>query len=154
MANAAGDVDLTHDFFLLPVTKTAVSAIAKGDIVQLNAFRTWAPGDKGPFGVAREAIAAGADMKGKVLLNGVVWVTANAAINQFDPVTPAASNKVATAVAETSSLAAGAVAVTSTSANPTPTLAGSLPPAGMILGLALDAASALGSLLRISMYGV
>ncbi len=155
---AAGDVDMTHDFFLLPTTKVSVSAIAKGDIVQLNAFRTFVSGDRGPFGVAREAIASGADMRGKVVLNGVVWILANAAITQFDPVGPATGQRVATAVAETatSSLPAGAVAVTSTSATPTPTttLAGSLPPAGMILGLALDAASAAGVLLRVSMYGV
>ncbi len=144
----AGDVDITHDFFLLPSSKNAASAIAKGDIVQLNAARTWTAGDKGPFGVAREAIASGADMKGKVVLDGVVWILANAAISQFDAVTPATGQRVATAVAL--AIPSGGTAMTSTSANPA--LTGSLPTGGMVMGMALDVASGAGVLLRVSMY--
>jgi hypothetical protein len=84
----AGDIDMTHDFFLLPASKNATAAIAKGQIVSLKDGRPWQTGDKGPFGVANQAVASGADMKGKVLVDGVVWVAAGGAIAQFSAVVP------------------------------------------------------------------
>jgi hypothetical protein len=86
---SAGDIDMTHDFFLLPSSKNATAAISKGDIVTLSAARKFAPGDKGPYGVANQAIASGGDMKGKVVVDGVVYVKAVGAIAQFSAVMPA-----------------------------------------------------------------
>ncbi len=90
----AGDIDMTHDFFLLPSSKNATAAIAKGDIVTLSAGRKFAAGDKGPYGVAREAVSSGADMKGKVAIDGVVYVKAVGAISQFSTVMPANGTEV------------------------------------------------------------
>jgi hypothetical protein len=84
----AGDIDMTHDFFLLPSSKNATAAIAKGNIVSLKDGRPWQSGDKGPFGVANQAVANGADMKGKILVDGVVWVQAGGAINQYASIVP------------------------------------------------------------------
>ncbi len=91
---SAGDIDMTHDFFLLPSSKNATAAIAKGDIVTLSAGRKFAAGDKGPYGVATQAIASGADMKGKVIIDGVVYVKAVGAILQFSAVMPASATQV------------------------------------------------------------
>jgi hypothetical protein len=85
---SAGDVDMTHDFFLLPSSKNATASIAKGNIVSLKDGRPWQSGDKGPFGIANQAVASGADMKGKIVVDGVVWVAAGGAISQFSPVVP------------------------------------------------------------------
>jgi hypothetical protein len=91
---SAGDIDMTHDFFLLPSSKNATAAINKGDIVTLQAGRRFAIGDKGPYGVANQAIASGADMKGKVVIDGVVYVAAVGAIAQFAGVMPANGTQV------------------------------------------------------------
>jgi hypothetical protein len=79
---------MTHDFFLLPSSKNATAAIVKGQIVSLKDGRAWQSGDKGPFGIANQAVASGADMKGKIVVHGLVYVAAGAAINQFSPVVP------------------------------------------------------------------
>lgn len=86
---SAGDIDMAHDFFFLPASKNATAAIAKGDIVTLSAGRKFANGDKGPYGVANQAIASGADMKGKVVIDGIVYVAAVASVAIFSAVTPA-----------------------------------------------------------------
>ncbi|MGA2971898.1 MAG: hypothetical protein ABSE39_04640 [Candidatus Bathyarchaeia archaeon] len=85
---SAGDIDRTHDFDLLYVSKNATAAIAKGNIVSLKDGRPWQSGDTGPFGVANQAVASGADMKGKIIVDGVVWVAAGGAITQFSSVVP------------------------------------------------------------------
>ena len=85
---SAGDIDMTHDFFLLPVSKNATATITKGQIISLKDGRPWQAGDKGPFGVANQGVASGADMKGKIVVDGVVWVAAGGTINQFSPVVP------------------------------------------------------------------
>jgi hypothetical protein len=85
---SAGDIDMAHDFFFLPVSKNATAAIAKGQIVTLSAGRPWQTGDRGPFGIANQPVASGADMKGKIVIHGVVWVAAGGAINQFAAVIP------------------------------------------------------------------
>jgi hypothetical protein len=87
MANA-GDVDMNVDFLLLPFDKNATAAIAKGQIVSLKDARPWQTGDKGPFGIANQAVSSGSSMRGKVLIDGVIWVAAGGAINQFSPVVP------------------------------------------------------------------
>lgn len=87
MANA-GDVDMNVDFLLLPFDKNATAVIAKGQIVSLKDGRPWQSGDKGPFGIANQAVASGSSMRGKVLIEGVIWVAAGGAINQFSPVAP------------------------------------------------------------------
>lgn len=84
----AGDIDMTHDFFLLPVSKNATATITKGQIISLKDGRPWQAGDKGPFGIANQGVASGADMKGKIVVDGVVWVAAGGAVNQFSPVVP------------------------------------------------------------------
>ncbi|MGD0175812.1 MAG: hypothetical protein ABSC50_03185 [Candidatus Bathyarchaeia archaeon] len=84
----AGDIDMTHDFFLLPSSKNATATITKGQIISLKDGRPWQAGDKGPFGIANQGVASGADMKGKIVVDGVVWVAAGGAINQFSPVVP------------------------------------------------------------------
>ncbi len=84
---SAGDID-SADFRLLLSSKNATAAIAKGNIVSLRDGRPWQSGDKGPFGIANQAVASGADMKGKIVVDGVVWVQAGGAINQFASVVP------------------------------------------------------------------
>lgn len=91
---AAGDIDMTHDFFLLPSSKNSTATIAKGDIVTLSAGRKFTGGDKGPYGVATQAIISGTDMKGKVLVDGVVYVKAVGQIAQFSAVMPATATQV------------------------------------------------------------
>jgi hypothetical protein len=91
---SAGDIDMTHDFFLLPSSKNATADITKGDIVTLSAGRKWAWGDKGPYGVATQAITNGTNMKGKVIVDGVVYVKAVGAISQFSAVMPANATQV------------------------------------------------------------
>ncbi len=103
---AAGNVKREFYFFVLAYSKNATAAISKGDIVTLNAGRSWATGDKGPYGVAISAIASGADMRGKVLEHGVVTVLAGGAISQFVRVYPSATAKVS-ATGEAGSLALG-----------------------------------------------
>lgn len=85
---SAGDIDMAHGFFFLPVSKNATATITKGQIISLKDGRPWQSGDKGPFGIANQAVASGADMKGKIVIDGVVWVAAGGAINQFAGVVP------------------------------------------------------------------
>jgi hypothetical protein len=91
---SAGDIDMAHDFFFLPVTKLATAAINKGDIVTLSAGRSFQDGDVGPYGIANQAIASGADMKGKVVIDGVVYVKTVGALSQFAMAMPASSTEV------------------------------------------------------------
>jgi hypothetical protein len=79
---------MAHDFFFLPVSKNATAAITKGQIVSLKDGRPWQAGDKGPFGIANQNVASGADMRGKIVIHGVVWVAADGAISQFASVVP------------------------------------------------------------------
>jgi len=131
---SAGDIDMTHDFFLLPSSKNATADIAKGDIVTLSAGRKWQAGDKGPYGVAYQAIKSGADMKGKVLVDGVVWVVADDVISQFSAVVPTAAAKV------------------SAISGVTVTVSGATGVGGFLLGeLAYDAAGKDGDLIRIDL---
>ncbi len=90
---APGDIRRESEFFLLSYSKAATADIAKGDIVTLSAGRSYQANDVGPFGVATRAIANGADMKGRVLIDGVVSVLAGDAIAQFKRVYPSGSSK-------------------------------------------------------------
>lgn len=131
---SAGDIDMTHDFFLLPTSKNTTAAIAKGDIVTLSAGRKWEAGDTGPYGVATQAIGSGKDMKGKVLVDGVVWVVADDAIDQYSAVVPTAAAKV--------------------SAQPgiTVTISGATGTSGFLLAeIAYDAAAKDGDLIRVDL---
>lgn len=128
-----------YAFFLLPTSKTATADIAKGDVVSLPDGRKCAAGDDGPFGVAVRDIANGEDLKGKVLVKGVVKVVANGAIAQFKYVAPDANGRVKQA--SPVAIPEGATTVTSTAAQPP--LTGSYCPDGLV-GRALEAASAAG----------
>ncbi|MEM2925696.1 MAG: DUF2190 family protein [Methanocellales archaeon] len=145
---AAGNVIYEYGFFLLPVSKTAAAAIAKGDVVSLADGRKCAAGDDGPFGVAITDIASGEDMKGKVLIKGVVKVVASGAIGQFKFVAPDANGKVKEAAALSVSIPSGETTVTSTAAQPNLVEAGSYCPDGLV-GTALEAASANGDVIAI-----
>jgi Uncharacterized conserved protein (DUF2190) len=139
---SAGDIDMTHDFFFLPVSKNATAAIKKGDVISLRDGRPWQAGDLGPFGIANQAVASGADMKGKIVVDGVVWVQAGAAIDQFAPVVPGDTDEVIEATALT--LGTGASGGTG--------MTGSLMPGGMLLAeIAYDAATNDGDLIRIDL---
>jgi len=137
---AAGDIRYEFAFFLLPTSKNATVAIAKGDVVSLPDGRKCAAGDGGPFGVAIQAIALGEDMKGKVLIKGAADVVAAGTINQYSYVKPAANGQVAAAAKISVAVPSGATNVTSTAAQPDLTEAGSIPPDGLV-GYALDAAA-------------
>lgn len=141
---AAGDVMYEFNFFLLPVSKAAAADIAKGDVVSLADGRKCQAGDDGPFGVAVRDIAAGEDMKGKVLIRGIVKVKASGAIAQFKYVAPDANGKVKQA--SPVAIPSGTTTVTSTSANPA--LTGSYGPDGLV-GRSLEAASADGDEITI-----
>jgi hypothetical protein len=143
---AAGDVILEAEFQMLAFTKLATAAIAKGDIVTLNAGRKWTTGDKGPYGVARQAIANGADMKGKVVVDGPVYVVADDAIVQFKKVVPSAAAKVSECAAMTGTLTTGTDHVTLASGT---TLAGGIPPEGWPLGTSQSAATGDGDLIIV-----
>jgi hypothetical protein len=138
---SAGDVDMAQGFFFLPASKNATATITKGQIISLKDGRPWQAGDKGPFGIANQAVASGADMKGKVVINGVVFVAADAAIAQFAPVVPVDVDEVATATV----LALGTGASGGTG------MTGSLLPGGLLLGMAFDAAVNDGDLLRVQL---
>ena len=138
----AGDIDRTTNFLLLSVSKLATTAISKGQIVSLKDGRPWQAGDTGPFGVAWQNVANGADMSGKILVDGIVWVAAAGAIAQYAPVVPSTVAYVTTAT--TLTLGTGSSGGTG--------MTGSLMPGGMILGTAWDAAVNSGDLLRISLY--
>jgi hypothetical protein len=140
MANA-GDIDMSSDFFLLPVSKNATAAIKKGDIVSLKDGRPWQANDLGPFGVANQAVASGADMRGKILIDGIIWVQAGAAISQYAAVVPGDTDEaIAAAVLALGSGASGGTG-----------MSGSLMPGGMLLGTAYDAASNDGDLIRVDL---
>jgi hypothetical protein len=138
---SAGDIDMVHGFFFLPVSKNATATITKGQIISLKDGRPWQAGDKGPFGIANQGVASGADMKGKIVIDGIVYVAADAAISQFAPVVPVDVDEVATATA----LALGTGASGGTG------MTGSLMPGGMVLGMAFDAAVNDGDLLRVKL---
>ncbi len=140
---SAGDIDKIGDYLLLPVSKNSTATITKGQIISLKDGRPWQAGDKGPFGVANQNVASGANMQGKILIDGVVWVAADAAIVQYAPVVPIDVDEVATATA----LALGTGASGGTG------MTGSLMPGGMLLGTAWDVASADGDLIRVDLYG-
>lgn len=136
---AAGDIKYEYGFWLLPVSKNATAAINKGDVVSLPDGRKCAAGDGGPFGVAIQDIANGEDMKGKVLIGGVVEVVASGAISQLSFVKPWDNGRVAAASKIAVTVPSGATNVTSTSAQPDLTESGSIPPDGLV-GKALEAA--------------
>jgi hypothetical protein len=143
---AAGDVILEQEFQMLPASKNATAAIAKGDIVTLSAGRKWTASDKGPYGVARQTIASGADMKGKVVVDGPVYVVADDVIDQFKKVVPTAAAKVSECAAMTGTLTTGTDHVTLASGT---TLAGGIPPEGWPLGTSQSAAAADGDLIIV-----
>jgi hypothetical protein len=145
---AAGDVMYEYGFFLLPTSKTATAAISKGDVVSLTDGRKCAAGDDGPFGVAITDIANGEDMKGKVLIKGVVKVVASGSIGQFAYVAPDNNGKVKAATALSVSVPTGDTPVTSNAAQPNLVEAGSYCPDGLV-GAALEAASANGDVITI-----
>jgi len=149
---AAGDVMYEYAFFLLPTSKTATAAIATGDVVSLADGRKCAAGDDGPFGVAIADIANGEDMKGKVLIKGIVKVVASGAIAQFKFVAPDANGRIKAAVPLSVTVPSGATAVTSTAAQPDLVEAGSYCPDGLV-GTALEAASANGDIITIILGG-
>jgi hypothetical protein len=132
---------MVHAFFFLPVTKNATATITKGQIISLKDGRPWQAGDKGPFGVANQGVASGADMKGKIVIDGIVYVAAAGAIVQFAPVVPSTVAYVTTA----STLALGTGASGGTG------MTGSLMPGGMILGMGFDATTNPGDLLRVKL---
>ena len=140
---SAGDIDRTTNFLLLSVSKLATATITKGQIISLKDGRPWQAGDLGPFGVAWQNVASGADMNGKILIDGIVWVQAGAAIPQLAAVVPGDVDEVNPAIV----LALGTGASGGTG------MTGSLLPGGMILGTAWDAAVNDGDLIRISLYG-
>ena len=145
---AAGDIKYEYAFFLLPTSKNATAAIAKGDVVSLPDGRKCAAGDGGPFGIAIKAIASGEDMKDKVLIKGAADVVADGAINQFTYVKPAANGQVEAAAKIAVAVPAGATTVPSTAAQPDLTESGSIPPDGLV-GYALDAAAGAGSVFTL-----
>jgi len=145
---AAGDVKYEFNYMVLPTSKNATADIAKGEAVSLKDGRRTAASDPGPFGVAIAAIASGAEMKGKVLIKGVVDVTASGIVGQFNFVKPDANGKVAQASTINVVVPAGSTAVTSKAAQPTLTKSGSIPPDGL-LGRALDAAGADGDVITV-----
>jgi hypothetical protein len=145
---AAGDVIYEYGFFILPTSKNATAAIAKGDVVSLQDGRKCAAGDDGPFGVAIADIANGEDMKGKVLIKGVVKVVASGSISQFAYVAPDANGKVKAAAVLSVSVPTGETPVTSNAAQPNLLEAGSYCPDGLV-GAALEAANANGDVITI-----
>jgi hypothetical protein len=136
---SAGDIDMAHDFFMLPVAKNATATITKGQIISLKDGRPWQAGDKGPFGIANQGVASGASMRGMIVINGVVWVAAAGAIVQFAPVVPSTVAYVTTATA----LALGTGASGGTG------MTGSLMPGGMLVGMNFDTTTNPGDLTRV-----
>jgi predicted RecA/RadA family phage recombinase len=145
---AAGDVIYEYGFFLLPTSKNATANIAKGDVVSLKDGRKCMAGDDGPFGVAITDIANGEDMKGKVLIKGIVKVVASGSIGQFTYVAPDDNGKVKAAAALSVSVPIGDTPVTSNAAQPNLVETGSYCPDGLV-GTALEAASANGDVITI-----
>lgn len=145
---AAGDIPYEYGFFMLPTSKNATAAIAKGDVVSLPDGRKCAAGDGGPFGVAIKAIASGADMKGNVLIKGAADVVAAGTISQFSYVKPAANGQVDAASKISVAVPSGGTTVTSTAAQPDLTESGSIPPDGLA-GYALDAAAGASSVFTL-----
>ncbi len=145
---AAGDVRYEFSYMKLPTSKNATADIAKGEVVSLKDGRKCAASDPGPFGVATEAISNGSDMRGKVLIKGVVDVTASGSIGQFNYVKPDANGKVAQAAKITVTVPSGSTSVLSKAAQPDLTETGSIPPDGLV-GRALDAASLDGDVITI-----
>lgn len=148
---AAGDVVYEYAYMLLPTSKNATAAINKGEVVSLKDGRKCAAADPGPFGVAVTNIANGADMKGKVLIKGVVDVVASGQIGQFNFVKPDSDGKVAQASKISVSVPSGSTSVLSKSAQPDLTEAGSIPPDGLV-GMALDAASSNGDVITVILW--
>ena len=138
---AAGDIDMSHDFFFLPVSKNATGTITKGQIISLKDGRPWQAGDKGPFGIANQGVASGADMRGKVLVDGVIYVAAAGAISQFAPVVPSTTAYITTAAA----LALGTGVSGGTG------MTGALMPGGMLVGWVFDATTNPGDLTRVKL---
>ncbi len=145
---AAGDVKYEFNYMVLPTSKNAAAAITKGEVVSLKDGRKTAALDPGPFGVAIADIANATDMKGKVLIKGVVDVTASGQVGQFNFVKPDANGKVAQAAKIAVAVPAGATAVTSKAAQPDLTESGSIPPDGLV-GRALDAAAQDGDVITV-----
>jgi len=145
---AAGDVKYEFNYMVLPTSKNSTAAITKGEVVSLKDGRKTAAADGGPFGVAIADIANAAEMKGKVLIKGVVDVTASGQIGQFNFVKPDTNGKVAQAAKIDVTVPAGSTAVTSKSAQPTLTKSGSIPPDGLV-GRALDAAAQDGDIITV-----
>ena len=78
---AAGDIKYEYALWLLPVARAAAADISKGQLVSLSGGAPAAAGDHAPFGVAIEDIASGEDMRGKVVISGVVEVVAGGPIS-------------------------------------------------------------------------
>jgi len=95
---APGDVNRLRDFTLLDYSVTATADVAKGDIVTLKAGRKWQSGDGGPYGVATRATSSGVDLKGRVLIDGVVAVLCSKTVTVQTYVKPASSTQVHTGV--------------------------------------------------------
>jgi hypothetical protein len=123
----AGDVCYEFGFWTLPSSKAAASSIAKGEVVDLSQARRCAQGDTGPFGVALEAIPQGADMRGRVLMKGVVYVAAGGAVGALSYVRPGDGGAVLAAQRIAVTVPSGEVAVTSTAAQPNLVESGSIP---------------------------
>ena len=121
---AAGDIAYEYAFFLLPVSKTASTAISKGQLVKLSDGDPAASGDYGPFGIAIDDIAANEDMKGKVLIKGVAYATAGGAISALTYVKAGDGGKVVDFVEGTDA-------------------------ESLIVGIALEAASGDGDVIKI-----
>jgi hypothetical protein len=94
MAIADGSGDIIKDFGILvhKGTPAASTAITKGQVLVNQNGEGWNPStttDTGPFGVALEDAASAASPSAiKILLRGVVRVTAGAAVDEGEWVIP------------------------------------------------------------------
>ena len=95
---APGDIIRLRDFTLLDYSVNATADVAKGDIVTLKAGRKWTSGDVGPYGVATQATLNTKDLKGRVLIDGVVAVLCSKTVTAQTYVKPATATQVHTGV--------------------------------------------------------
>ncbi len=121
---AAGDIKYEYGLWLLPVSKTAEADISKGQLVSLSDGVPAAAGDHAPFGVAIEDIASGEDMRGKIIISGVVEVVAGGPISALSYVKAGDGGKVVDYVEGTDA-------------------------ESLIAGIALDAAAGDGDIIRL-----
>lgn len=102
------------------------------------------------LGVTPENDSIPADTPGTVTMRGIVWVEASAAITLGDPVGSTSTGKAVTVAAVTATVPSTGTTVTSSSAQPSMTMAGGKLPVA-INGWALDAASADGDFIRVKL---